>query len=103
MIRYISDVVRQWTGYAPAEFLVDPQLWYSCIHADDVARVRYAEQQFFDSREQLNLEYRIVGPQRRAALGLGAQHDRPRWARHADLHARHDPRPEPLRRPAARE
>ena len=61
-IRYISDVVRQWTGYAPAEFLVDPQLWYSCIHADDVARVRYAEQQFFDSREQLNLEYRIVGP-----------------------------------------
>jgi diguanylate cyclase (GGDEF)-like protein/PAS domain S-box-containing protein len=61
-IRYISDVVRQWTGYAASEFLVDPQLWYSCIHADDVARVRYAEQQFFDSREQLNLEYRIVGP-----------------------------------------
>jgi diguanylate cyclase (GGDEF)-like protein len=61
-IRYISDVVRQWTGYAASEFLADPQLWYSCVHADDVARVRYAEQQFFDSREQLNLEYRIVGP-----------------------------------------
>jgi diguanylate cyclase (GGDEF)-like protein len=61
-IRYISDVVRQWTGYPASEFLADPQLWYSCIHADDVARVRYAEQQFFDSREQLNLEYRIVGP-----------------------------------------
>jgi PAS domain S-box-containing protein len=61
-IRYISEVVRQWTGYAPADFLADPQLWYSCIHPDDVARVRYAEQQFFDSREQLNLEYRIVGP-----------------------------------------
>lgn len=61
-IRYISDVVRQWTGYAPADFLADPQLWYACIHPDDVARVRYAEQQFFDSREQLNLEYRIVGP-----------------------------------------
>ena len=61
-IRYISDVVRQWTGYAPADFLADQGLWYSCIHADDVARVRYAEQQFFDSREQLNLEYRIVGP-----------------------------------------
>ncbi|HWE59900.1 MAG TPA: GGDEF and EAL domain-containing protein [Solirubrobacteraceae bacterium] len=60
-IRYISDVVRQWTGYAPADFLADPQLWYACIHADDVARVRYAEQQVFDSREQLNLEYRIVG------------------------------------------
>lgn len=61
-IRYISDVVRQWTGYAPADFLADPQLWYACIHPDDVARVRYAEQQFFDSREQLNMEYRIVGP-----------------------------------------
>jgi diguanylate cyclase (GGDEF)-like protein/PAS domain S-box-containing protein len=61
-IRYISDVVRQWTGYAPAEFLHDPQLWYSCVHPDDVARVRYAEQQFFDSREQINLEYRLVGP-----------------------------------------
>jgi diguanylate cyclase (GGDEF)-like protein/PAS domain S-box-containing protein len=61
-IRYISDVVRQWTGYAASEFLADPQLWYSCVHADDVSRVRYAEQQFFDSREQLNLEYRIVGP-----------------------------------------
>ncbi len=60
-IRYISDVVRQWTGYAPADFLADQGLWYSCIHADDVARVRYAEQQFFDSREQLDLEYRIVG------------------------------------------
>jgi diguanylate cyclase (GGDEF)-like protein len=61
-IRYISDVVRQWTGYAPADFLADPQLWYACIHPDDVARVRYAEQHFFDSREQLNLEYRMVGP-----------------------------------------
>lgn len=61
-IRYISDVVRQWTGYAPADFLADPQLWHSCIHPDDVARVRYAEQQFFDSRDQINLEYRIVGP-----------------------------------------
>ncbi len=61
-IRYISDVVRQWTGYAPADFMADPQLWYSFVHPDDVARVRYAEQQFFDSREQLNLEYRIVGP-----------------------------------------
>jgi diguanylate cyclase (GGDEF)-like protein/PAS domain S-box-containing protein len=60
-IRYISDVVRDWTGYAPADFLADQQLWYACIHPDDVARVRYAEQQFFDSREQLNLEYRIVG------------------------------------------
>jgi diguanylate cyclase (GGDEF)-like protein/PAS domain S-box-containing protein len=61
-IRYISDVVRQWTGYAPADFLADPQLWHSCIHPDDVARVRYAEQHFFDSRDQINLEYRIVGP-----------------------------------------
>ena len=61
-IRYISDVVRQWTGYSPADFLADPQLWHSCIHPDDVARVRYAEQQFFDSRDQINLEYRIVGP-----------------------------------------
>jgi len=61
-IRYISDAVRVWTGYAPADFLADPQLWYACIHPDDVARVRYAEQQFFDSREQLNMEYRIVGP-----------------------------------------
>jgi diguanylate cyclase (GGDEF)-like protein/PAS domain S-box-containing protein len=61
-IRYISDAVRQWTGYAPADFLADPQLWHSCIHPDDVARVRYAEQQFFDSRDQINLEYRIVRP-----------------------------------------
>lgn len=61
-IRYISDVVRQWTGYSPADFLADPQLWHSCIHPDDVARVRYAEQQFFDTRDQINLEYRIVGP-----------------------------------------
>ena len=61
-IRYISDVVREWTGYAPADFLADPQLWYACIHPEDVGRVRFAEQQFFDSREQINLEYRLVGP-----------------------------------------
>ncbi|HEX3802174.1 MAG TPA: GGDEF and EAL domain-containing protein [Solirubrobacteraceae bacterium] len=61
-LRYISDVVEQWTGHAAAEFLRDSELWYECIHPDDVGRVRDAEQQLFDSAEQLNLEYRIVGP-----------------------------------------
>jgi diguanylate cyclase (GGDEF)-like protein/PAS domain S-box-containing protein len=61
-LRYISDVVQQWTGHSPADFLRDPQLWYECIHPDDVQRVRDAEQQLFDSAEQINLEYRIVGP-----------------------------------------
>ncbi len=59
-IRYVSDVVEQWTGHTPAEFLADSQLWYECVHPEDVARVRNAEQLLFDTKEQLNLEYRII-------------------------------------------
>jgi diguanylate cyclase (GGDEF)-like protein/PAS domain S-box-containing protein len=61
-LRYISGVVQRWTGHTPEEFLGDIALWYECIHPDDVERVRDAEQRLFDSKEQLNLEYRIVGP-----------------------------------------
>jgi diguanylate cyclase (GGDEF)-like protein/PAS domain S-box-containing protein len=61
-LRYISGVVQRWTGHSPEEFLGDISLWYECIHPDDVERVRDAEQRLFDSKEQLNLEYRIVGP-----------------------------------------
>ena len=59
-LRYVSDVVEQWTGHTPAEFLADSQLWYDCLHPDDLDRVRNAEQLLFDTKEQLNLEYRIV-------------------------------------------
>src|SRR6201992_3175539 len=61
-LRYISGVGQRWTGHAPEEFLGDIALWYECIHPDDVERVRDAEQRLFDSKEQLDLEYRIVGP-----------------------------------------
>jgi diguanylate cyclase (GGDEF)-like protein len=61
-LRYISGVVQQWTGHAPEGFLGDVGLWYDCIHPNDVDRVRDAEQRLFDIKEQLNLEYRIVGP-----------------------------------------
>jgi diguanylate cyclase (GGDEF)-like protein len=61
-IRYISDVVRDWTGREPEEFIADGQLWYQHIHPDDRARVLDAEDRFFETREQLDLEYRLVGP-----------------------------------------
>jgi len=61
-VRYVSDIVEQWTGHAPAEFLADSQLWYDCLHPDDLDRVRSAEQLLFDTKEQLNLEYRIIAP-----------------------------------------
>ena len=61
-IRYISEVVRDWTGHAPEEFIADGQLWYTCIHPGDVGRVRAAEQRYFDTKEQLDLEYRLIGP-----------------------------------------
>ncbi len=61
-IRYISDVVRDWTGREPEEFIADGGLWYQYIHPDDRARVLEAEDRFFETREQLDLEYRLVGP-----------------------------------------
>lgn len=61
-IRYISEIARDWTGHEPAEFLESPGLWYTCIHPGDVDRVRDAEERFFHNKEQLNLEYRLVGP-----------------------------------------
>jgi len=61
-IRYVSDVVRDWTGREPEEFIADGKLWYQYIHPDDRARVLEAEDRFFETREQLDLEYRLVGP-----------------------------------------
>ena len=60
--RYVSGVVEQWTGHPPADFLADSALWYDCLHPEDVARVRNAEQLLFDTKEQLNLEYRMIAP-----------------------------------------
>jgi diguanylate cyclase (GGDEF)-like protein len=61
-IRYISDVVRDWTGREPEEFIAEGGLWYQHIHPDDRARVLEAEDRLFETREQLDLEYRLVGP-----------------------------------------
>jgi len=61
-IRYISEVVRDWTGRDPQEFVENPALWYEFVHPDDRARVHELEEYFFESREQLDLEYRMVGP-----------------------------------------
>ncbi len=67
-IRYVSEVIRDWTGRDPSDFVAQPGLWYEFVHPDDRARVLELEHQLFDSHEQLDLEYRLVGPD-----------GRPRW------------------------
>ena len=61
-IRFMSDVVREWTGHAPDEFADNPGLWFECMHPGDAERIQQIEDRYQDSKDQLDLEYRLIGP-----------------------------------------
>jgi diguanylate cyclase (GGDEF)-like protein/PAS domain S-box-containing protein len=58
--RYISPQVEEILGYAPEDFVRDPGLWVSLLHAEDRERVLALEsQQDLGSRDTTPVEYRI--------------------------------------------
>lgn len=59
-VLFVSPQVRQVLGYAPEEFLGDPQLAYRIVHPEDRERVLAEERRTNRSGEPFDLTYRVV-------------------------------------------
>ncbi|MET0800401.1 MAG: PAS domain-containing protein, partial [Actinomycetota bacterium] len=59
---YVSPNCLEILGYAPSEFLADPELWFRSMHADDLARVKEAWADAVRTRTPFHAEYRDVRP-----------------------------------------
>jgi diguanylate cyclase (GGDEF)-like protein/PAS domain S-box-containing protein len=58
-LTYISPQIEPLLGWPPEAFIADQELWYRCIHPDDVSRVRVQEQLAFDAGRRVDLEFRM--------------------------------------------
>lgn len=56
---YVSPQVTRILGYAPSEFLADPQLWRKLRHPADRAKVLAAERTAEVTRQPFHAEYRM--------------------------------------------
>ncbi len=57
---YVSPQVTRILGYAPSEFIADPQLWRRIRHPADRARVLAAERTSEVTRQPFHAEYRMI-------------------------------------------
>jgi len=58
--RYVSPQVEDLLGYPPEELLADDDLWYRCIHPDDLPRVLEAEAAAYERRGEFDCEFRMI-------------------------------------------
>ena len=58
---YISPQLESLLGYAPHEWLADPDLWSRVTHPADVAATEAAASRCFAAGTPLSIEYRIIG------------------------------------------
>lgn len=58
---YISPQVEEMTGFAPVEWIADPDLWVKLLHPDDRARMAEANARHIRAGRPISEEYRIVG------------------------------------------
>ncbi|HWI70912.1 MAG TPA: EAL domain-containing protein [Baekduia sp.] len=59
-LTYVSPQIEALLGWPPEAFLEDQELWYRCIHPDDVVRVREAEARSYALGERVDLEFRMI-------------------------------------------
>jgi diguanylate cyclase (GGDEF)-like protein/PAS domain S-box-containing protein len=59
-LTYVSPQIEEMLGWPPAAFLEDQDLWYRCIHPDDVARVRELETRSYEDGTRVDMEFRMV-------------------------------------------
>ncbi|HWH95493.1 MAG TPA: EAL domain-containing protein [Baekduia sp.] len=59
-LTYVSPQIEALLGWPPAAFIEDRELWYRCIHPDDVGRVRTQERLAFEAGVCVDLEYRML-------------------------------------------
>ncbi|HEU4977176.1 MAG TPA: EAL domain-containing protein [Baekduia sp.] len=60
VLTYVSPQVERLLGWRPEDFLADGELWYRCVHPEDVARVRAAERRAYERGESIDLAFRMV-------------------------------------------
>jgi diguanylate cyclase (GGDEF)-like protein/PAS domain S-box-containing protein len=59
-LTYISPQVEKLLGWPPEAFLADQELWYRCVHPDDIERVREQERIAFEAGEWADMELRML-------------------------------------------
>ena len=59
-LRYVSPQIERLIGYPPEAFLEEDELWYRCVHPDDLARLRAEERRAFATKTEFECEYRMV-------------------------------------------
>jgi diguanylate cyclase (GGDEF)-like protein/PAS domain S-box-containing protein len=57
---YVSPQIEDMTGYSPAQWTADPELWFACLHPDDRDQVVAAEARCEREGGRLELEYRLI-------------------------------------------
>jgi PAS domain S-box-containing protein len=57
---YISPQLERLLGYAPHEWLADPDLWDQVTHPDDIAAAEEGAQHAFETGTPLSIEYRMI-------------------------------------------
>ncbi len=58
--RFISPQIKELTGYEPAEWVADPDLWPKLLHPDDRARVLAENKQHIASGKPFKSDYRLL-------------------------------------------
>ena len=58
---YVSPQIEQVLGYTPEEYRDDPDIWASCLHPDDSARVLAEVSRCHKTGEQFVSDYRMIG------------------------------------------
>lgn len=58
-VEFVSDRCESITGYEPAAFLADPNLWMGLIHPDDLPSVFGTTQQGLKEKNTFTREYRV--------------------------------------------
>lgn len=59
-LTYISPQIEAMLGWPPQAFLDDQDLWYRCIHPDDLARVREHESRSYADGTRVDMEFRML-------------------------------------------
>jgi diguanylate cyclase (GGDEF)-like protein/PAS domain S-box-containing protein len=59
-LTYVSPQIEGLLGWPPEAFLEDQDLWYRCIHPDDLDRVREQEARSYENGERIDLEFRML-------------------------------------------
>jgi PAS domain S-box-containing protein len=57
---YISPQIERLLGYAPHEWLADPDLWNQVTHPDDVEAAEEGARRCFEDGSPLSIEYRMI-------------------------------------------